>query len=236
MTNRTTGKLAQLGAATFGLGCLVTGAAVAAPIVCTSTIVLSGAGNGFEADSSLGAGVCVQTLDAVFGNFNLADLPAGGSVDFNVTNVGSPAVAYHGISFNDNYTSGLTYTLGYSVEILTGSNLFNNLDSDFTQTNGTSTLKVTSTEAGMGSIDWTKVGAVGSGPNLITYTPGFTRLDITDVLTDGGAVSAITNNVIENKPVTVFEPQSAAILVSGMAGLILLRRKQKQSVAASPSA
>jgi len=203
--------------------------ALAGPLTCTSTIVLSGAGNGFEADSSLGTGVCVQTADATFGNFNLAGLPAGGSVDFNVTNVGAPAVAYHGISFNDNFAAGTTYTMSYAVEITQGSNLFDELNADFTQTNGTSSLNTTTSQAGTGSIDFTKVGTQANGPDEKQYSPGFRVLDVKDVLVDGGSVSAISNDAIENKQVDIFEPQSAAVLLTGMAGVIFLSRRKRNT-------
>jgi len=51
---------------------------VQATPTCTSTIMLPN-GNGVELDSALTAGVCVQSQDKLYGNFNLAGLPAGGA-------------------------------------------------------------------------------------------------------------------------------------------------------------
>jgi hypothetical protein len=200
---------------------LCCGTASAAPIVCNSTIVVA-TGGGFVSDSSLTAGVCVQTGDAVYGDFTISSLPAGGRVAFNLNNVGNPLVAYHSISFNDNFDTGNTYTADYSVEILTGSNLFSALDADFTQTNGTSNLKTRTGQTGTGSIDWTKNGTVGSGPDLINYTPGYDRLNVFNTLVDNGTVSSITDDDIENKPVGVVEPSSMALMLSGAGALGLL--------------
>ncbi len=227
---RTTGSTIGFGAALL-LGCaLCSTASIASPITCTKTLVLPG-GNGFEADTALTAGVCVQTVDALFGNFDISALPAGGSVEFNLTNFGTPAVGYHGISFNDNYAAGNTYTADYSVKILTGSNLFKELDGDFTQNDGTSTLTTGTSQAGVGSIDWTKVGASGTGPDMITYSPGFAELNVTNTLVDSGSVSAISDNAIENAPIAmkVPEPASMAVLAVACFGFAALRRR-KQTV------
>jgi hypothetical protein len=217
-------KTTILGTTLFlGMG-LYGGVAYAQPIGCTSTITLAG-GNGFVNDSSLTAGVCVQTADAIFGAFNIADLPAGGRVAFNTTNVGSPAVGNHGIAFNENFNPGTTYTMDYSVEIGLGTNTFVSLNGDFTQNSGTSTLIKTTTPTGTGSIDWTKVASVGSGPDLVTYSPGATELAIVDTLTDNGSITSVSNDLIENKAVTVSEPATIALLGTGLLSLMLVGRR-----------
>jgi hypothetical protein len=217
------------GSALF-LGVVLAGAAAnASPITCTSTIVLPG-GDGFVQDTSLKAGVCVQTLDAVFGNFAISSLPQSGNVAFNVTNSGVPNVAHHGVSFNDNFSEPGTYTADYSVDILTGSNLFKELDADFSQSNGgPSTLTTTTTEAGSGSILITKNGSTGTGTDQILYAPGFARLDVTNKLVDDGSDSSILNTAVENAPVGIAVPEPATIALFGTAliGLLAIRHRRQ---------
>jgi hypothetical protein len=207
-------------------------AADATQLACTSYITLAG-GNGNVLDSALTSGVCVRTVDATFGTFNFGNIPTGGSVAFNLTNFGTPLVGYHGISFSDNFVASTNYALAYGVEISAGSNLFANLDGDFTQNNGTSTLTVTTTEAASsGSVDWTKVGATGSGPDQLNYSPGEPLLLVTDSLSDGGSVSAISNNAVENGAVSTVEPTSLALLGTAFIGVGTLRFRKKVSRAA----
>lgn len=105
-------------------------------MLCTSTITLPG-GNGFVDDNLLTPGVCVQTLDVTFGAFAIGGLPADGRAGFNTTNIGSPLVAQHTVSFNDNFQPLATYTMSYTAAILSGPSVFKSLNSDFTQTDGT---------------------------------------------------------------------------------------------------
>jgi hypothetical protein len=230
MTNIRAGSAISFGAVLLLGSALCGTAAQAAPIVCKSTIVLPG-GDGYVLDSRLTAGVCVQTVDAVFGDFAISDLPSGGRVAFNLTNFGKPEVGYHGISFNDNFAAGSTYTADYAVEIRSGTNLFKELDGDFTQNNGTSTLVTKVTEADAGSIDWSKVDAAGTGPDMLTFKPGFAELNVTNTLTDAGSVSAISDDAIENKPVPIAvpEPASMAVLAAACFGFAVLRRSKSTS-------
>jgi hypothetical protein len=231
MRRTTLGSSIGLGAVLLVGTALCGTAAQASPITCKSTVVLAG-GDGYVLDSKLGAGVCVQTVDAVFGDFKISDLPKGGRVAFNVTNFGTPLVGYHGISFNDNFVAGDTYTADYSVEILSGKNLFKEINGDFTQDDGTSTLLTTTTEAGKGSVDWTKTGASGTGPDMINFKPGFTELDVTNKLIDGGSVTAVANDAIENAPVAIKvgsaipEPASMAVLAAACFGFAAIRRRK----------
>ncbi len=203
---------------------ILSSAAQATPIICSSTIVLAG-GNGYVLDSALTPGVCVQTSAALFGGFGIAGLPAGGGVSFNFTTFGTPLAGYQGISFNDNYAAGHSYTASYAVDMLAGPALFMNVDGDFTQNRGVSTLITTTVEAGTGSIVWKKTGASGSGPDEIDFAPGYTQLHVTNTLTDNGSVSAISNTLMLDI-IPVPEPLSASLFAAGLLGLGLLRRKR----------
>lgn len=222
----------------LGTALCSTAARAGPAFTCTSTIVLAG-GNGVVANTKLGTGVCVQTLDALFGDFSIGTLPTTGTVAFNVTNSGTPNVAHHGVSFNDNFAEGKTYTADYEVDILAGSNLFKELDADFTQSNGgPSTLTTTTTEPDAGSIDFTKTTSAGgtvseTGTDQMTYTPGFSQLDVSNKLVDSGSDSAILDTAIENAPavltssIKVPEPISATLLGTAIVGFVALRRRKR---------
>ena len=122
-------------------------------------------------------------------------------------------VAHHGISFNDNYAASTTYDVSFAVTVNYGTNLLADLDSDFTQATGTSTLVTTSIPAGTGTINISKTGSGGSGPDSISYNPNVEAITVSDMLTDGGADLAILSTVIESGPANVPEPTSMAILV-----------------------
>jgi hypothetical protein len=225
MSKATAGSAIGFGAVLLLGTILNSGAANAVP-TCTSTITLPG-GSGIVEDSSIITGVCVQTLDTLWGDFNISDLPIGGNIGFNLTNSGSPLVAHHGISFNDNYSASTTYDVSFAVTVNYGTNLLADLDSDFTQATGTSTLVTTSIPAGTGTINISKTGSGGSGPDSISYNPNVEAITVSDMLTDGGADSAILSTVIESGPANVPEPTSMAILGTAVLGVGLVHRRRK---------
>jgi len=235
MSKATIGSAVTFGGALFLGTMLSSGAAHAIP-TCTSTITLAG-GTGFVEDSAITTGVCVQTLDTLWGDFNISKLPLGGNIGFNLTNSGSPLVAHHGISFNDNYLASTTYDVSFAVEVNSGVNLLAELDSDFTQSTGNSTLVTTSVPVGNGTIDIMKTDSTALGNNdSITYNPNVQAITVSDMLTDGGADSAILSTVIESAPVKgipsgapakIPEPASFAVLGMGLLGLGLVHRSRK---------
>jgi hypothetical protein len=103
-------------AATAGLlGVLVGAPAVAGPVLqaatCNSTINLGSSGS--VAYQNLGAGVCVQVIDKLFGGFTFT----GGTGTFVPDNLVTfntlvtQGFLLHQISFNNAYVNGLTYNV-----------------------------------------------------------------------------------------------------------------------------
>ena len=200
--------------------------------VCTTTIVLPG-GNGTVLDSSIAAGVCVQSTDKLYGNFNLAGLPTGGSIDFSSLIVGS--INRHTITFTNPFLPSNSYSDGYEVQVLLGggfppNNFISQLSADITQTmGGPTTLMQTTTPAGSASINISKTGNVVSG----NFVDNFTALqDVTDLLVTGSLTtgagsdaSAILDTIVEAQPTAVPEPSSLVLLGAGLLCLLLGSRK-----------
>ena len=113
------------------------------------------------------AGNCVQAQNKLFGSFNIADLPAGGSVVFSLVSVGGQD--FHEIAFNNSYGVA-TYTLGFEVEVTGPGLAISALDGDFTQTDGTSVLLKNSDPTGTPAtgIALTKIGPNPEQPGSIT--------------------------------------------------------------------
>ena len=196
---------------------------VQATPTCTSTIVLPG-GSGVKLDSDLTAGVCVQSQDKLYGNFNLAGLPTGGSVTFAFSTVGG--VDQHLITFSNPFMPGNTYTSGYEVAVIEGgtfpsNNFITQLRADITQTvGGPTTFTETPTPAPTtGSINFSKTGNVVTGTFVDSWTPGLTSdLVITDTLTTGPGsdASAILNTIIQSQQI-VSSPEPATLELLGIA-------------------
>jgi hypothetical protein len=213
---------------------LVSGHAQAAPTCTTTDTLTSGgvpSGNGTVQMSQIVPGFCVLALDKLYGDFHLGNLP-GGTVAFQLTNVGG--LEHHQVAWNLDYQIGNTYSFGYDVAVAdfaTSHLLIIGLDSDFTQTTGTSTLTKNTTPEGVPTtgISETKIGPDSNQPGnvlSIAYDPGVTDIAIDETLIDGGTVSSIINTVNELVLPTP-EPATLTLLGMGVVGLAVFRRKRR---------
>lgn len=222
-------KLFLAAAGTFAAS-LAGGAAQATP-TCSTTIVLTD-GNGTVPFSSVAPGLCVLALDKLYGDFDLGNLPIGGTMSFQHASV--DGIEHHQLSFSGLYLTDTTYDWNYEVAVanfaISHLNIIG-LDADFTQTAGTSTLTKFTDPAGnpsLGIVE-TKIGPFvqpGSETSIV-YAPGVTDMTIFERLVDGGTVSSVINTVNQIvMPSTVPEPATLALLGAGLIGLGIVRRRR----------
>src|SRR5262245_11936569 len=186
---------------------------VQAALMCTSanTIVLNN-GIGMVSNAAL-AGMCVQSTDKLYGNFSLAELPAG-IVEFNV----NAAADSHSITFAAPFANQM-YSFSYEVATLGVNDFITQLIADVVQTQGVSVLgrvpSVTPSSGGLGgSISLTKVGSfllTPPGNAVLNWNVGLASdIILTNTLNlfNASDDSAVLNTFMEATP----EPATLELL------------------------
>lgn len=231
------GKLTAAGAGILLAGGLSIGAASATP-TCTTTMNLGPSGVGLIGKASFTSGFCVRANDKIYGNFNLASLPATTVVTFNLNTLPGPtgSLSFYQISFGSTYNSGHTYNWSYEVAVAPSAPLGTviiELDTDFDQTKGTgSVLSQVTTPTGNAVIHEVKNGVhvqAGSVTQSL-FTPGVTDLQFAMHLVDHGTIDSVTNTLVQFNPLNnnAPEPLTLSLFGAGLAGLGMARRKRRR--------
>lgn len=189
----------------------------ASSLDCTNTIL----NPAVVSISQITSGTCVQSGDKLFGDFNTGNLPT----DLNLFFVSRPTSS--SVTFFGGFVGGITYDFGYQVAVINSTNFISRLSADFVQTEGTSTLSITTTPTGTGTINFTKVDSAVTGTNLTTFAfaQHVTDLRVNDQFTKGADSDSLS--VLNTVGQTVVpEPSSLMLFGSGLLGLATYGRRR----------